>query len=250
MPKGRKDTVYANPVQLESFEFNAQVADVFENMIERSVPGYSLLLDMIHLITTSFAKPGTNCYDLGCALGASTLRIRQGLPATCHVIGVDNSPDMVQRCRTNVERDHSQASIEIRREDLRETAITNASVVVLNFTLQFIDDRDRSRVLSRIANGMVDGGALILCEKVAFDDVQQQDRIENLHLAFKRHKGYSDLEIAQKRAALETSLIPNTVSTHRHRLHEAGFDKVEQIVQCLNFVGLLACKGDAVDAQP
>jgi len=201
----KEDKVYANPIApLPAFEFNAQVADVFENMIERSVPGYRLALDTIALLTDRYAQPETNCYDLGCSLGAATLRMRQQLPSSCHVIGVDTSKDMVERCLTNVDRDHSQATIEIRLQDLRDTQIENASVVVLNFTLQFVPDDDRDNVLKRIADGLNDNGVMVLGEKISFEDPEEQLLLETLYYDFKRLNGY--------------------------------------IMQCLNFVALLATK--------
>ena len=239
----KEDKVYAEPItHLDSFKFNARVADVFENMIERSVPGYQLILDMIGLLTEQFSQPDTNCFDLGCSLGASTLKIRQHLNASCHVIGVDISSEMVERCKINTERDHSQASIEIRNEDLRDTRIANASVVVMNFTLQFIPNADRDATIKNIASGIVDDGILILCEKIKFAEAGQQDRFNNLHQSFKRLKGYSDLEIAQKRAALENVLVSNTADEHKRRLLRSGFKEVEQIIQCFNFVAFLAIK--------
>ena len=239
----KEDKVYANPIApLPAFEFNAQVADVFENMIVRSVPGYSLALDMIALLTERYAQPETNCYDLGCSLGAATLRMRQQLPASCHVIGVDTSKDMVERCLTNIDRDHSQATVEIRLQDLRDTQIENASVVVLNFTLQFVPDVDRDNVLERIADGLNDKGVLVLCEKIAFEDPEEQLLLETLYYDFKRLNGYSDLEIAQKRAALENVLVPNTCAALQQRALQAGFKRVDTVMQCLNFVALLATK--------
>lgn len=241
--KKKEDKVYANPIAaLPAFEFNAQVSDVFENMIERSVPGYGLALDMIALVAQRYAQPGTNCYDLGCSLGAATLRMRQQLPASCHVIGIDNSEDMVERCITNIDRDHSQASVEIRLQDLRDTQIENASVVVLNYTLQFVPEDDRDDVLKRIADGLTENGVMVLCEKISFADTEEQFLLETLHHDFKRLKGYSDLEIAQKRAALENVLIPNTCATLQQRALNAGFKRVDTISQCLNFVALLASK--------
>ncbi len=239
----KEDKVYAHPIApLPAFEFNAQVADVFENMIERSVPGYRLALDMIALLTERYAQPETNCYDLGCSLGAATLRMRQQLPASCHVIGVDNSKDMVERCLSNIDRDHSQATVDIRLQDLRDTQIENASVVVLNFTLQFVPDVDRDEVLKRIADGLNDKGVLVLCEKISFEDPEEQLLLETLYYDFKRHNGYSDLEIAQKRAALENVLVPNTCAALQQRALQAGFKRVDTITQCLNFVSLLATK--------
>jgi tRNA (cmo5U34)-methyltransferase len=239
----KKDTVYAQPQAIiEAFTFDAQVADVFENMINRSVPGYQLILDMIGLLTEKYAQPQSNCYDLGCSLGASTLKIRQHLPATCHVIGVDNSSAMVERCRTNIARDHSQASVEIREEAMQTTQIHNASIVVLNFTLQFIKDEQRTDLLKRIASSMLPGGAMILSEKLRFEDSNMQQQMTELHHNFKKYQGYSDLEIAQKRAALENVLIPNTEQEHLERLTESGFSSVQMVMRCLNFATFLAIK--------
>ena len=237
------DNIFASPnTSPAPFEFNAQVADVFDNMIQRSVPGYNFLLDVIGLLAARYGKDQTNCYDLGCSLGTMSLRLRQNLPATSHVIGVDNSAAMVTRCRHNMARDHSQASYEIRQQDLQETVIENASVVILNFTLQFIADAERPNILKNIAQGIQPGGVLLLAEKVCFDDPQQQDLQVDLYHDFKRYQGYSDLEIAQKRAALENVLVPNTLEQHRQRLLDAGFSRVETCMQCFNFCALLAFK--------
>ena len=239
----KEDKIYAKPIdQLEAFKFNAQVADVFQNMIERSIPGYHLILDIIGLTTEHFAQSNTHCYDLGCSLGASTLKMGQHLPMSCMAIGIDNSSDMVERCKANVARDQSQAKIEIRHEDLRTTIIENASVVVMNFTLQFIPEADRDNILKGIADGLVDGGVFLLCEKIKFGNDAQQALFEDLHLSFKRLMGYSDLEIAQKRAALENVLIPSTITELHECASRAGFSRTELIIQCLNFVAILAIK--------
>lgn len=238
-----KDTVYAEPKDdVEDFRFDAQVADVFENMISRSVPGYALILDLIGLATEKYALANTNCYDLGCSLGASTLMIRRNAPSGCHVIGVDNSAAMVERCRATMARDNSGASIEIREESLQDTTIENASVVVLNFTLQFVPAEERARVLKTIGDGMVKGGVLVLAEKLSFEDPLEQAAMTELHLDFKRYHGYSDLEIAQKRAALENVLVPDTIETHFERLLMAGFSEAQLVQRCLNFGALLAVK--------
>ena len=239
----KKDTVYAQPLaSIQAFAFDGQVADVFENMINRSVPGYALLLDLIGQLTEKYAQPDSNCYDLGCSLGASTLKIRQHLPASCHVIGVDTSPAMVERCRTNMARDHSQASVEIRQEAMQHTSITNASVVVLNFTLQFIPDEQRADLLAKLARNMLPGGALILSEKIRFEDTDTQAHMTELHHDFKKYHGYSDLEIAQKRAALEHFLIPNTEQQHLQRLTDAGLQAAQVYLRCFNFASFLAIK--------
>lgn len=238
-----KDKVYARPIkQIEDFRFDARVADVFENMINRSVPGYELVLDLIGVLTERYALENTNCYDLGCSLGASTLKIRQHLPQSCHLIGVDNSNAMVERCRANMTRDHSRATYEILEQKLQDTPIKNASIVVINFTLQFIPNDERRQVIDAIAQGMVEGGALILSEKIGFDDQAEQDAMTELHHAFKKYQGYSDLEVAQKRASLENVLVTNTQQEHIERLQAAGFRKVQLFVRNFNFASFLAIR--------
>ncbi|MFT4799546.1 MAG: tRNA (cmo5U34)-methyltransferase [Candidatus Azotimanducaceae bacterium] len=242
-PTDQTDRIYSEQVEnIDGFRFDAVVADVFENMITRSVPGYGLMLDLIGVLTDRFAQPNTQCYDLGCSLGAATLKLRQHLPASCHLIGVDTSAAMVERCRANVARDRSQASIEILQQSVQDTRIENASIVVMNFTLQFIPEAERVQTLKSIADGLVPGGILILAEKLHFEDADEQAQMVDLHHKFKGAQGYSDLEIAQKRASLENVLIPNTEAEHIERLLAAGFESARLYVRCFNFVSLLAIK--------
>ncbi len=239
----KKDDIFTAPLdRVDDFTFDARVADVFENMIERSVPGYRQILELIGLVAENYAQEKTRCYDLGCSLGAATLMLRRHVPASCHVIGVDNSDAMIERCRANVQRDHSGATVEIVKQDLQETEITNASVVTLNFTLQFVPPEDRESVLARIYAGMTPGGALVLSEKIAFEDENQQAFLTDLHHDFKRYRGYSDLEIAQKRAALENVMIPESAETHLARMRRTGFSTVYEMSRCINFSSFLAIK--------
>lgn len=239
----KKDEIFMKPLdRVDDFEFDARVADVFDNMISRSVPGYRQILDLIGLIAETRAQADTRCYDLGCSLGAATLMLRRHVPASCHVIGVDNSAAMIERCRANVARDHSGATVEIMEQDLQDTAISNASVVTLNFTLQFIPPDEREEVLARIFAGMNPGGALVLAEKVAFEDETRQQFLTGLHHDFKRYHGYTDLEIAQKRAALENVMIPESVETHLARLERVGFQTAIEMSRCINFSSIVAVR--------
>jgi tRNA (cmo5U34)-methyltransferase len=239
----KKDELYSTEhSQVDAFRFDAVVADVFENMINRSVPGYPMMLDMIGVLAERFGQPSTNCYDLGCSLGAATLKMRHHVPETCHILGVDTSEAMVERCRNNIARDRSQPSVEILQQSVQDTSIENASIVVLNFTLQFIPDDERHGILNKISAGLAPGGVLILAEKVQFDDAAEQGQMTDLHHEFKRAQGYSDLEIAQKRASLENVLVPNTVDQHIERLLAAGFESARLYIRCFNFVSILAVK--------
>jgi tRNA (cmo5U34)-methyltransferase len=227
---------------IEAFRFDQSVADVFQDMIERSVPGYGLVLQLIGVLAEKYGQQDTRAYDLGCSLGASTLQLRRHLPDGCHVIGVDNSEAMVSRCKANLSRDHSAATYEILLEDLRETNIQNASIVILNFTLQFVPDEQRKNILTHIFEGLNSGGILLLAEKVKFEAPAEQALMTTLHHDFKKQHGYSHLEISQKRAALENVLLPNTEKQHRQRMRDAGFSVVEQCMRCLNFSTFLGIK--------
>lgn len=244
MNQSNRDNIYAEEELVKDFTFDERVVAVFPDMIERSVPGYRSILSYMGLWSARFAQPNTTCYDLGCSLGASTWALRQHISAeSCQIVAVDNSPAMIDRCTQLLALQPDGASVELRCENLQETVIENASVVVLNFTLQFIPMEDRLTVLTKIYEGMVDGGILILSEKVAFPDRNKQSVFTDIHHDFKRAQGYSELEIAQKRTSLENVLIPETPEAHQKRLVEAGFSSAEIWYQAINFLSFVAIKG-------
>ena len=239
-----KDKIYsASLAKIADFSFDEQVAGVFEDMIERSVPGYRSIISMIETLTEHYAQPDSTLYDLGCSLGAATLSMRRGIRVDgCSIVSVDNSETMVKRCRKTMDRDLHDTPVEVFCDDIRNVEITNASMVVLNFTLQFIPPENRLDLLQRIYTGMRPGGVLILSEKVLFSDEHLNTLLSEIHHDFKRANGYSDLEISQKRTALENVLVPETIPTHRERLAEAGFSSVDVWFQCFNFMSMLAVK--------
>lgn len=249
-PSSERDRIFTREgAEPGSFQFDKAVARVFPDMIRRSVPGYTTIIPMIGVITSRFVQPSSNLYDLGCSLGASTLAMRHGVnQANCQLIAVDNSPAMIERCEHHIGLDDSPVPVNLRCEDLLQTSIDNASVVTLNFTLQFIPVDLRPALLQRIRKGLRPGGALVLSEKIRFEDEQEQEWQGLLHHDFKRAHGYSDLEISQKRTALEQVLVPETLEQHRNRLLDAGFAQVLLWYQCFNFISLVAiAAGDCAE---
>ena len=238
------DNLYANPLaEIGAFAFDESVVNVFPDMIKRSVPGYATIINMIGNLAERYAQVDSHCYDLGCSLGAATLAMRHRIQsANCRIIGVDNSQAMITRCEQVISADSAEVDVDLYCADLYEFAITNASVVVLNFTLQFIPIEKRASILHKIYNGLKPNGVLILSEKLAFDDEQHQSLMIELHHNFKRANGYSELEIAQKRSSIENVLIPETLATHRQRLKNAGFSSVDVWFQCFNFASIIAIK--------
>jgi tRNA (cmo5U34)-methyltransferase len=238
------DTLYSDPLtQVKTFRFDEAVVKVFPDMINRSVPGYATIIDIIGNLAERYATANSNCYDLGCSLGAVSLAMRHRIHAPhCRIIGIDNSEAMLARCQQVIDADSGKLEVELHCADLCDVKIHNASVVVLNFTLQFIALEKRADIVSAIYQGLNPGGVLIISEKLAFDDKQHHALMNELHHNFKRANGYSDLEIAQKRTAIENILIPETLSAHRNRLNEAGFNSVELWFQCFNFASMIAIK--------
>lgn len=242
--KPQKDTLYATKGDdISDFVFDEKVADVFADMIRRSVPGYSTVIHMIGQIAQRYASQNTRCYDLGCSLGAATLAMRHRVQASgITIIGVDNSSDMIDRAKQVIDADSFDVPVELICQDITECEISNASVVVLNFTLQFIDLAKRDLLMRRIYAGMQPGGVLILSEKLSFEDPEFDQLVTQLHHYFKSSNGYSDLEIAQKRAAIENVLIPETLQAHKIRLLKAGFKSADIWFQCFNFASIVAIK--------
>lgn len=239
-----KDSLYAHPLgEVSAFKFDESVVNVFPDMIQRSVPGYAAIISAIGILAGRYSQPNTVCYDLGCSLGAATLAMReQVLAENCRIVAVDNSGAMISRLRQNLPNDTGRAPVEIVCADIRELPIENASVVVLNFTLQFIPTADREAFLRKIYRGLVPGGILVLSEKLSFEDARQQQLQIDMHHHFKKMQGYSDLEISQKRAALEKVLVPETFAAHKQRLTVAGFASVEIWFQYFNFASMIALK--------
>lgn len=244
--KQQPDRLFAQPLdQVPDFVFNEDVAKVFPDMIKRSVPGYPTIVENLGVLAAQFAQPHSALYDLGCSLGAVTQALRRHVRSDdCRVIAVDNSPAMVERCAEYL---HAQDAmfqellpVEVIEADILALEFQPASLVALNFTLQFIAPEQRLEMLTRIRQALLPGGALILSEKLRFTDEAEHELLGELHLAFKRANGYSELEIAQKRSAIENVMKPDSLEQHRERLLAAGFSKVVPWFQCLNFASLIA----------
>ncbi len=250
----KRDDIFLLPQnKIGDFTFDAQVADVFPDMISRSIPGYGSVLSMIGLLTDRFAKPATNLYDLGCSLGAATRLMCASAPSDCVIFAIDNSSAMVERLREQMKGWEAQSTLSSKRvpqvivqeADVCRIQKSNASFIVLNWTLQFIEQSSRVGLLRDIYEAMVPGGALLMSEKIRMSDAAEQELLFELHHDFKRANGYSDLEISQKRTALENRLIPETIETHLQRLTEVGFETATVWFQCFNFASLLAIKSQS-----
>ena len=239
-----QDTIYATEQNsINDFTFDKSVVEVFPDMIQRSVPGYSTIISTIGELAKRFHQPGSAIYDLGCSLGAVTSSVRRTIDTSdAKIIAVDNSADMVERCRIHVNAFKSRTPVDVILADILDVQISNASVVVLNFTLQFIPPTQRPALLKRIYQGLKPGGVLILSEKIRAPQPLCDDILVDLHHHFKRVNGYSELEISQKRSALENVMKPASLEDNHQQLKNAGFSHSQTWYQCFNFCSLLAIK--------
>ncbi len=242
-----RDAIFATPLdKLASFSFDEQVASVFPDMIKRSIPGYSHILGMTGVIAKRYVPEGGRIYDLGASLGATTLSVAQQLEHLAEVefITVDTSAAMTERCAGILAENLPQRSITSLCGDIRNLEYQPCDLILLNFTLQFLPPTDRQPLLNKLYQTLRPGGALIISEKIHFQDPRQAQILYELHHDFKRANGYSDMEISQKRTALEDVMLTDTPEEHQKRLLETGFSFASQWFQYLNFASFLAIKGD------
>ena len=238
-----KDRLFNKKMKPSSFSFNQEVAEVFPDMLERSIPGYRTTIDSIRFLASKYSKRGTNCYDLGCSLGASSIALGEGAGNNdCKIIAIDKSSFMTKRFSEIIKQEKLDLNIQIFNEDVLDTKITNASIVIMNFTLQFIRKQDRQFLLDKIYNGLNDGGLLLLSEKIIEGDKNINKLLIDLHENFKLENLYTREEIENKKESIKNVLVEDDIETHQSRLSKSGFTKFGIWLQHFNFASFLALK--------
>ncbi|MDD5617700.1 MAG: carboxy-S-adenosyl-L-methionine synthase CmoA [Candidatus Omnitrophica bacterium] len=239
----KKDKLFVKKGNLLNFDFGKETAAVFDDMLDRSVPFYRELQRMIGEIAAEFAQDKTNVYDLGCSTGITLFTLHNSLPKNVNLVGVDYSQEMLKKCRERFAADHIKRNPRLICADLNKPiSIKNASVVVLNLTLQFIRPIYRDRLIKCVYNGLIDKGCLILIEKVLGNNSMFNRTFIKLYYDMKKRQGYSDLEIARKREALENVLIPYRLDENRQLLRRNGFSHMDIFYKWYNFCGIAAIK--------
>ena len=239
-----KDSLYEHVTPpVPPFEFDVHVAGVFDDMIHRSVPFYSEIIGRQVQMIRRFHQPGTVVYDLGCSNGNLGIQLGGWLSTRpCALVAVDSSAPMLAAFRERISGTPLERFTSLRCEDICRTPIKNASVVVLNFTLQFVPPEDRDALIIRVYQGLTPGGILLFCEKITHAHAGLAELQRVFHHALKRENGYSDLEISHKREALEKVLIPECLESHFKRLDRSGFAAVDVWLKWFNFAALIAIK--------
>ena len=235
-----------NQVEIEPFRFDKKVVSVFEDMINRSVPGYASVIAMTGALAAKFAQDNSTVYDLGTSLGAGTFSIADQVKSDIKIIAVDNSQAMIDRlCERLAMRSQeiqNGPSIHCKLADISTMSFVPSRFIALNYTLQFMPLSQRQQLLQKLFDCLLPGGALLISEKIHFADEAHDELMKALHEDFKHRNGYSKTEIAGKRRALENVLVTEPLGTHVERLRALGFKSVDVWFQCFNFCSLLAIK--------
>jgi tRNA (cmo5U34)-methyltransferase len=228
----------------EDFEFNEGVASIFDDMLSRSIPYYNEIQRMNVELAQRFVQPNSMVVDLGCSLGTTLISLAKAIDdPTVRFVGVDNSQPMLARARANLEAAGVAGRCELRTADLNDVIdLRNASVVIMNWTLQFVRPLNRDQVIRRIHDGLKDQGCLIVFEKVLGDESLLNRMYIDLYYNFKRRNGYSDLEIAEKRERLENVLIPYRIDDNLQLFKRNGFAVNDVVFRWYNWAGFLGVK--------
>jgi tRNA (cmo5U34)-methyltransferase len=239
-----RDRVFAEPAEaVADFRFSKEVAAVFDDMLSRSVPFYAETQRMIGEMAGDFVKSGTNVYDFGCSTGTTLSLLHERVPKDVRFVGVDNSEDMLARCRERLAASGFDRPHELVCADLNNGArVENASLALMILTLQFIRPLQRERLMADIYRGLNEDGCLVLVEKVLGEDSLFNRLFIRYYYDMKRRNGYSEMEIAQKREALENVLIPYKLLENREMLLRTGYRYVDVFFKWYNFCGIVAVK--------
>jgi tRNA (cmo5U34)-methyltransferase len=240
----QRDNLFDSPSQnVTAFHFGEDIARVFDDMVSRSVPFYQELQQMTVELARTFAQSGTRLYDLGCSTGTSLIQLAQACRhLQLQLVGVDNSTAMLQRARQKLADAGCLDRCVLTHTDLEHLQVDNASVILMLLTLQFVRPARREALVRRLAEGLVNDGALILVEKTVSRHARLNHVFIERHHDFKKDQGYSALEIARKRDALENVLIPYRLDENIELLARNGFSEVEVFFRWYNFAGIVAVK--------
>lgn len=238
-----RDTLFEKKASAEKFQFNERVADVFDDMLDRSVPFYKQVIEMTVEILDRSLQAGDTVYDLGCSTGTTLIALAGKLESeNLKFIGIDNSKAMLDKAMRKAEMFSMADRIDFVEMDIIQAELSGAGGIMLNYTLQFIKPSTRAEFLKNIYSGLRHNGVLVLSEKIVCQDKQLDQQFLDSYHQFKKRRGYSELEIANKREALENVLLPLTIQENYDLLMQAGFSRVETFFQWFNFVSFVACK--------
>ncbi len=238
----KKDQIYLHQKQPSPFTFNHAVSEAFDDMAVRSIPLYKTIISAICDWADQYYQQGTYIYDIGCSTGNTIHAICSHLHQKVMITGIDQSPPMIQHATEKNRHHFNRHQVDFLCQDVMQVNLQNASVILANYTLQFIDPPKREALLSKIYRALKPGGIFIISEKVTSSNFQVQETVRQIYEKFKMNSGYSKIEIARKKEALEKVLRPSTQKNYENLLEKVGFSFHECFIKWNNFTTLIAFK--------
>ncbi len=239
----KQDNLYLQGTVAEDFTFNDRVADVFDDMVNRSVPFYETVIEAIAGLLASRLPTDSILYDLGCATGSTLLQLSRYLDRQdINYVGIDNAIPMLEKAQRKSELFSKDRIITFRNDDITTCDLPDAGAIICNYTLQFLRPMTRQSFIDRIYTALPEGGSLIISEKTISPNPQLNRDFIAIYHQFKKTQGYSELEIAAKREALENVLIPFSTQENIQILEKAGFKEVDVFFKWFNFCSFIAIK--------
>lgn len=241
---GGKDKIFDEDIKPTDFKFDEKVARVFDDMVSRSVPMYDETMATALSLAANFAEPDSRVYDIGCSTGTLLLKFADIIDdRAVKLVGIDNSKPMIEQAQEKIAKTPRKDQIDIVYGNIEESlGLENASVIFMNYTLQFVRPLHREAVLKQIYAGLKPNGCLILVEKILGNDSLFNRLYIDLYYAYKQRVGYSDKEIKQKREALENVLIPYRLDENIELLQRCGFTSTDVFFKWYNWAGIIAVK--------
>lgn len=233
------DKVFMHPIE-KQFEFDENIAVVFDDMLERSIPFYKDVITLICNIILAYTKEGSRVLDLGCSTANTLLSLHKRSKKHLDLIGFDNAEAMLHQAKNKIQA--YGADIKLELVDILDATFPKSDVIIANYMLQFIRPINRVLFLKKIFDSINNGGIFIFSEKIVYEDKKFNKDIIDIYYDFKKMQGYSEFEISQKREALENILIPYTEDENKTMVLEAGFEKIETVFKWGNFVTFVAFK--------
>jgi tRNA (cmo5U34)-methyltransferase len=234
-----KDNIFEKPIK-KQFEFDEDVASVFDDMLSRSVPHYDDMLNLTTSFALKYTKDNSRIYDLGCSTATTLINIAKNSDNILNLVGIDTSDAMLKRAKHKANA--YGIGIEFIEDDIFNVDFEKSDVIISNYTLQFIRPLQREQLIKKIYDSLEVGSVFIFSEKVITDNKILNKQYIDEYYDFKKTQGYSEFEISQKREALENVLIPYSYEENQKMILDAGFTNFDCLFKWINFATFIAIK--------
>ena len=227
------------------WRFDKNVSQAFDSHVRKSVPFYEEIQRMVIELSEYFVRDQSVVYDLGCSTGTTL-----DMLSNAHVgkedaqfIGFDLSKFMIKEARKKVNR----PNVRFYHKNVLDVEFSPpANFVTSLFTMQFLTLAERRTLLERIYEGLIEGGGLLIVEKVSSDHSVFEDMWTELYWDFKRRQGFTPEQIVEKANSIRGVMKPLTSDENIDLLWQAGYSRVDVFFKWYNWAGVLGIKNQIV----